>query len=131
MWCSYIAATDTKYCPVKLTKQYINLGVLSKDDFLISKLVKLKKGYRVAGSHKISYTRIREVFLEFTKPFFQNMNLGLHSLRAGGASAAAENHVSDRLISKHGRWSSEKARDGYIQDSVENRLWVSKRVVGI
>ena len=37
-------------------------------------------------------------------------NFGVHSLRSGGASAAANNGILDRLISKQGRWSSEKAR---------------------
>ena len=52
-------------------------------------------------------------------------NFGLHSLRSSGASAAANNGISDRLISKQGRWSSEKARNGYIKDSVVKRLTVS------
>ena len=121
----YIAETSNQYCPVELTKQYITLAKLSKDNFLISKLIKNKKGYSVDGSYNISYTRIREVFLEYTTSVFENVNLGLHSLRSGGASAAAKNHVSERMISKHGRWSSERARDGYIQDSISNRLKVS------
>ena len=34
----------------------------------------------------------------------------------------------NRLISKHGRWSSEKARDGYIKDSINNRLHITKNL---
>ena len=49
----------------------------------------------------------------------------LHSLRSGGASAAANNDVSDRLIGKHGRWSSNGSRDRYIKDSKAKRLKVS------
>ena len=41
-------------------------------------------------------------------------NFGLHSLRAGGASAAANSHVSDRLFKRHSRWKSEKSKDRYI-----------------
>ena len=52
-------------------------------------------------------------------------SFGLHSLRSGGASAAANSGISDRLISKQGRWSSEKARNGYIKDIVVKRLIVS------
>ena len=51
---------------------------------------------------------------------------GLHSLRSGGASAAANSGVSDRLIGKHGRWSSNSSRDGYIKDSKLKRLSVTK-----
>ena len=39
---------------------------------------------------------------------------GLHSLRAGGASAAANAGVPDRMFKRHGRWRSENAKDGYI-----------------
>ena len=53
-------------------------------------------------------------------------NYSLHSLRAGGASATANNGVTDRVVLKQVRWSSEKARNGYIKDSVSTRLSVSK-----
>ena len=42
---------------------------------------------------------------------------GLHSLRAGRATAAANAGVPDRLFKRHGRWKSESAKDGYIKDS--------------
>ena len=51
---------------------------------------------------------------------------GLHSLWAGGATAAANAGVPDRLFKQHGRWKSESAKDGYIKDSMEKRLKVSK-----
>ena len=50
---------------------------------------------------------------------------GLHSLRSGGASAAANNGISDRLFKRHGRWKSEKAKDGYIKDNITELLSVS------
>ena len=49
-----------------------------------------------------------------------------HSLRSGGATAAANKGVSGRLIMKHGRCSSERTTNGYILDSLENRLLVSQ-----
>eukprot|EP00731_Ephydatia_muelleri_P026444 Em0018g544a len=48
------------------------------------------------------------------------------SLRAGGATAAANAGVPDRLFKRHGCWRSESAKDGYVKDSVERRLSVSK-----
>ena len=51
---------------------------------------------------------------------------GLHSLRAGGATAAANAGVADRLFKRHGRWRSETAKDGYVKDSVASLLSVSK-----
>ena len=51
---------------------------------------------------------------------------GLHSLRAGGTSAAANAGVSDRLFKRHGRWRSDNAKDGYIEDSMQSRLSVTQ-----
>ena len=50
---------------------------------------------------------------------------GLHSLRVGGASAAANAQVSERLFKRHGRWKSDKAKDGYIKDNILSLLSVS------
>ena len=50
---------------------------------------------------------------------------GLHSLRSGGATAAAIMGVPDRLFKKHGRWKSEQVKDGYIKDDVHPLLLVS------
>ena len=58
------------------------------------------------------------------------MGFGLHSLWAGGALTAARAGVSDRLFCQHGRWRSETAKDGNVDDSEENRLSVSK-IIGI
>ncbi|KAL5497418.1 hypothetical protein EMCRGX_G013885 [Ephydatia muelleri] len=44
----------------------------------------------------------------------------MHSLRAGGATAAANAGVPDRLFKRHGRWKSESAKDGYVKDSVRH-----------
>ena len=53
---------------------------------------------------------------------------GLHSLRSRGASEAPNNGVSDRMISKHGCWSSNTSKDKYINDSHSNRFRVSNRL---
>ena len=47
---------------------------------------------------------------------------GLHSLRAGGASAAANAGIADRFFKQHGRRRSENAKDGYVRDSLKERL---------
>ena len=45
--------------------------------------------------------------------------IGTHSLRPYAG-------VPDRLFKRHGRWASESAKDGYVQDSLSSRLSVSK-----
>ena len=52
-------------------------------------------------------------------------NFGLYSLRSGGATAAANAGVPDRLFNCHGRWRSENAKDGYVKDQLSSRLEVS------
>ena len=56
--------------------------------------------------------------------------IGTHSLRSGGATAAANAGVPDLLFKRHGRWTSVSAEDGYVQDSLSSSLSVSK-VLGI
>ena len=75
----------------------------------------------------LSYTRTREIVLDAFKSIgLQKDKYGLHSLRAGGAIAVANNGIQDRLFKRHGRWRSETAKDGYVKDSIEKLLSVSR-----
>lgn len=60
------------------------------------------------------------------KEVVQDLNIGIHSLRAGGATAAANAGINDRCWKRHGRWKGENSKDGYIGDSLEKRLLVTK-----
>ena len=74
-----------------------------------------------------SYTRAREVVLDMLSAIgLDKRQLGLHSLRAGGASAAANAGIPDRFFKRHGRWRSENAKDGYVRGSLRERLKVSQ-----
>jgi hypothetical protein len=53
---------------------------------------------------------------------------GLHSLRAGGASTAASADIADQMFKKHGRWKSDKAKDGYVKENLESRMSVTKNL---
>ena len=52
--------------------------------------------------------------------------IGTHSLRSGGATAAANAGIPDRLFKRHSRWSSESAKDGNVKDSLSSRLSVTQ-----
>ena len=97
--------------------------------FLFRGLTRTSGGERLRGTGPLSYITMREHFrgkvLELGYPV---SGYGLHSLRAGGASAAARARVPDRLFRQHGRWRSETAKDGYIEDLVENCLTVSRSI---
>ena len=57
---------------------------------------------------------------------FDCTKLALHSLRAGGATEAAMEGVSEQLFRCHGSWKSESAKDGYVEDSRKALLLVSE-----
>ena len=100
---------------------------MDSSDYLFRNITKTKQGEKIRKSGKMSYTRVREI----VKEKFQEIGLdvqkyGLHSLRARGATVAANAGVPDREFKRHGRWKSETAKDGYVKDSVDKRLLVSK-----
>ena len=78
-------------------------------------------------SKGLSYSRSRELVLEAFKDNVPDISaIGTHSLRSGWVTAAANAGVPDRLFKRHGRWVSESAKDGYVQNSLPSRLSVSK-----
>ena len=90
-------------------------------------IVKTKEGEGLRRTGGLSYSRLRELLLDkIAKLGFDPALFGMHSLRAGGATAAANCGVQDRLFKRHGRWKSESAKDGYVKDSLKRRLEVSK-----
>ena len=77
----------------------------------------------------LSYSRMRELFIEAFSPFVANIkSYGLHSLRSGGATSAAKYGVPDRLFKRHGRWRSDKSKDGYVKDDLVQRMLVSQNL---
>ena len=99
------------------------------DRLLFRGLSSTKQGYRLRASGGISYTRVRELLLEKLEAVGLDPKLfGLHSLRSGGASAAANAGVPDRLFKRHGRWLSENAKYGYVKDTLNDRLAVTKSI---
>ena len=77
----------------------------------------------------MSYTRARERMIEKLHLVEPSLNLGTHSLRASGASVAANSDgVSDRCIKRHGRWKTDSSKDRYIQDSTAKKLSITKKL---
>lgn len=112
-----------------MAERYIAMAKVSLDSdlCLFRGIIHTKAGERLRASGSLSYTRMRELFLaKLTSLGFNAKQFGLHSLRSGGASAAANAGVPDRLFKRHGRWRSETAKDGYVRDSVPDLLSVSK-----
>ena len=123
-----IARTGTPTCPVSMMQKYFKMaGLCHTADKLFRGIVSTRKGECLRRGGGLSYTRMRELLLAKIEQLGMDpKQFGMHSLRAGGATAAANAGVPDRLFKRHGRWRSETAKDGYVKDSVERRLTVSK-----
>ena len=126
-----IAKTGSTSCPYRVLKKYLELANIPENSndyvFRAISLVKKQDRYKLRMNNKpISYSRAREIVLDaFSKIGLNKKDFGLHSLRAGGATAAANAGINDRLFKRHGRWKSENAKDGYIKDKLSSLLSVS------
>ena len=108
---------------------------LSGDSFNSTEFVfrSLSKGKNANSSlregSKLLYSRAGERFIEKFKAIGLDTKLyGLHSIRIGGASVAANNDLPDRVIKKHGRWKSEKAKYTYCGEDIQHQLLVTLNI---
>lgn len=127
-----LAQTNDICCPFNLLLRYVkasNINLSSCEPFFRNlQFVKSNNSY-ILRSDGMSYTRTREIVLAaFESLGYPKEKFGLHSLRSGGATAAANAGVSDRLFKRHGRWKSETAKDGYVKDKLESLLSVSRSI---
>lgn len=127
-----IARAQSDLCPVRNLEMYFSWCGFSNEssEYIFRNMTKTKSGYRLRKTNKpLTYSRMRELFIEAFQSFVPDISkFGLHSLRAGGATACANSGVSDRLFKRHGRWRSESAKDGYIKDDLDARLLVSLKL---
>ncbi|XP_068726335.1 integrase/recombinase xerD homolog [Montipora capricornis] len=103
---------------------------IDSSHYIFRLLSKCRAGHKLVSVNKpISYSTIREYFKRSFKDIVLDVSqFGTDSLRAGGASAAANAGVKDRLFQRHGRWKTVSAKNGYVEDSLDSRLSVSRRL---
>lgn len=129
-----IARLSSNLCPVNTICNYLQEAKIDlNSDVYIFRSISYLKSYNTfilrKSNEKLSYTRARElVKLGLREIGVDDRNFGLHSFRSGGATAAANSGVSDRLFKMHGRWRSEQAKDGCVSENLQNRLSVSKNL---
>lgn len=119
----------TSACPYKMLKRYIRVvGIsLNSEHFLFKPGFISRSSCSLIYKNKpMSYTRIRETVVSRLKEICGDANIGLHSLRASGATAVARTSVNERCWKRHGRWKSDMSKDGYVEDTLDNRLNVTK-----
>lgn len=126
-----ISKGHTVACPLRMLKRYLDI---SKQSCISTKFLfrpVFRSGYHYELIHKdkiLSYTRARECILARLREVAGDLDLGLHSMRAGGATEAANSGVNDRCWKRHGRWKSDRSKDGYVAESLERRLGVSRNL---
>lgn len=82
--------------------------------------------FKCDSSHPWSYCKAREIVLSaFDVIVPPRQDYGLHGLRAGGTTAAANAQVTDTLFKSQRRWISDKTKEGYIKDKIQSLLSVS------
>ena len=127
------SSVDT--CPVTILKRYLTEAErypVDSSHYILRPLSKCMAGHkRVSVNRLISYSSIRDYFKRSFKDIVPDVSqFGTHFSRAGGASAAVNAGVQDRLFQRHGRWKTVSAKTGYVEDSLDSRLSVS-RILGI
>lgn len=126
-----LAKTGNITCPVNMLHRYITAaGLLDISDQFIFRAVifcrKTKTHILKPLNKALSYTRTRELFIEKLSALgIDPKKFGLHSFRSGAATISANLGTEDRLWKKHGRWRSDVAKDGYVKDTLKDRLSVS------
>ena len=109
------SSVDT--CPVNILRRYLT-GVerylIDLSHYIFKPLSKCRTGYNIVSVNKpISYSRIRGYFKRSFKDIGLDVSqFGTHSLKAGGASAAANAGI--QLFQRHGRWKTVSAKNGYV-----------------
>jgi integrase len=128
----HIAKTATCNCPVEMLMKYLCVSKMDQEStgFIFKSLQQYKGNLRLVHSDKpLTYTRTRElVKQQFIGIGLDSSLYSLHSLRSGGASAAARNNIPDRLFQRHGRWLTDSVKNSYVDESLDNLLMVSKNL---
>ena len=131
-----IARLGGKYCPVQLLEVYLKLTEKSTkvndiESTLLFRRIQIKKTIPTLTDKDLpmSYSCIRDIIKrKATQLGLDEKLFGTHSMRAGGATTAANSLVGDRLFQKHGRWATSSSKNRYVKDSEKQRLEVSKAI---
>lgn len=126
-----IAKGVSEACPYIMLQRYLRVSKqsISTPKFLFRPCIRSKaNSFLIYKDKCLSYTRAKETLINRLREVAGNLNLGLHSLRSGGVTAAANAGVNGRCLKRHGRWRADSSKDGYVADSLDRRLEVSKHL---
>ena len=123
-----IARMESPTCAVKLVERFLREGGHQPDAPLFGKIRKNHEGSCVRS--QMMYSRARENLKRMLQAVgADDTQFSLHSLRSGGASAALRTPgIPVRLVQRHGGWRRIESLEGYVEESLESLLCVSRRL---
>ena len=130
----YIAKLNSDNCPVRITKKYLRKAGFGgySENYVFRGITRNKDKSKCTlkvSNKPICYSTVRSLILKAFKDVGEDVsNIGTHSLRKGGATAAARSSVEDRLFKRHGRWKSERSKDKYVTEDLKQKLFVTKNL---
>ncbi|GAQ93012.1 reverse transcriptase [Klebsormidium nitens] len=126
----FVACLGGPYCPVALVQRLLQTGrysVFGPGPLIRSTLI-CPPEQRLKSSAPC-YSTVNAWFKENASLLgLEPKFYGTHSGRRGGATGAAANDVPDRLFKGHGRWRSERAKDGYVKEKLQAKLAVTRNL---
>ena len=124
-----ITQSENQCCAFRALRRYVKSGQLCAQPLtapLFQSIIHSKGQWRLSGS-PMSYNSVRQSLrTALTNIGLNPDRFGTHSLRAGGATAAAIAGVPDELIQLQGRWRTQSSMTRYVQRPQDKRLAVSQ-----
>ena len=122
-----LSALESYSCPVKSVALLLQRAGLEGSSRPLFSAVSVCDGVEVYGNTPASYQYLRRGVLEaFEAVGLPAKQFGLHSLRAGGATQAANQGIPDRLWMEHGGWKSQRSAFAYVKTSSEVKASVTQ-----
>ena len=122
----FISSSEVQTCPVAVVKRFVAQGQHKAGSKLFRRFQHTRNGWKLK-QQGMSYSRANELLKKkLKKEGLDSKQYRVHSLRSGGASAAAALDVPDRLFQRHGCWRSEAAKNNYFKETLDSLLLVTK-----
>ena len=123
-----IARSESTACAVKWLERFLQAAGHEANAPLFGKVRTV--GSKSCIREKMTYSSARERLKDMLEKIgLDASKFCLHSLRSGGASAALRTEgIPIRLVQRHGGWRRIESLEGYIEESLDNLLCVSRRL---
>jgi hypothetical protein len=120
------AGTTRKTCPVRTVQEIMRRQKDEPGARLIQSITQ-KAGTKKYSGKGVSYALVRTMVKNGLTAIGEDpTSYSTHSLRAGGATAAAHANIDTRLMQRHGRWARQDSMNTYVDDDVSSKLAVSR-----